>query len=144
MERCLSIIIAAAMLLAMSEGIEINRTVLISPGVSGDTFFTGFAKIVGLPARATDELRKNIMEQFKSYDWSIFSPRSLGKVLGAQSDAALVIHDAGDTEVPLAESAELVDCTGNARLLTTNGAGHRRILRNPEVIEEVVSFIDGD
>ncbi len=133
-----------SVLLAMSEGIEIERVVLISPGINGETFFSGFATIVGLPARATDELRKIIMSQYGDRDWSVFSAVSFGKVLETQAQEALVIHDDGDTEVPLAESAELVDLASNARLLTTHGAGHRRILRNPDVIKTVVSFIDGE
>jgi pimeloyl-ACP methyl ester carboxylesterase len=133
-----------AVLLAMSEGIEIKRVVLISPGINGDTFFSGFATIVGLPARATNELRKIILFQFGDRDWSIFSADSFGKVLDARSQAALVVHDDGDTEVPIAESAELVEKSTHARLLTTTGAGHRRILRNSEVIQKVVSFISGD
>ena len=133
-----------AVLLAMSGGLKVERAVLISPGVVEDTFFTGFAKIVGLPARATDELRRIIYERFGHEDWSVFTTQRLGEVLGAQSGAALVVHDIGDVEVSYTESVELTHWTKGARLLSTRGVGHRRILRDALVVQNATAFISGD
>ena len=130
-----------AVLLGMSEGLRIERVALISPGVVEDTFFSGFAKIVGLPARATEELRRVIYERFAHEDWSVFTTRRQGKVLGAHSGAALVVHDIGDVEVSYTESVELTHWTRGARLLSTRGVGHRRILRDKQVVQNVVSFM---
>lgn len=133
-----------AVLLGMSMGLRIERTVLISPGVVEDTFFTGFAKIVGLPDRATDELRRVIYDRFGHEDWSVFTTRRQGEVLGSHSGASLVVHDIGDEEVAYEESVELAHWAKGARLLSTRGVGHRRILRNALVVQNVVAFITGE
>ena len=53
----------------------------------------------------------------------------------------LVVHDTDDREVPYADGERLAGVFG-ARLLTTNGLGHRRILYAPEVLAAVVEFIE--
>jgi hypothetical protein len=53
----------------------------------------------------------------------------------------LVVHDTDDREVPYADGRRLAEVFG-ARLITTNGLGHRRILYAPEVIDAVVEFIE--
>jgi len=130
-----------AVILAMSDGLEVERTVLISPGIKGDTFFTGFAKIVGLPDRATDELRRIILERFGHENWSVFTTERQGEVLGKQAGATLVVHDIGDREVAYTDSIELTHWTKGARLLSTRGVGHRRILRDKLVVQNIISFL---
>lgn len=131
-------------LLAMAGGIRMNRTVLISPGVDREAFFQGFANIVGLPARATDELRRLMFERFGEREWSVFTPERLGKVLDAGSGASLVVHDVDDDEVPYIDSVELTRRARSPRLVSTRGAGHRRILREPRIVDFIVDFIAGD
>jgi pimeloyl-ACP methyl ester carboxylesterase len=53
----------------------------------------------------------------------------------------LVVHDTDDREVPYADGPRLAGLLG-ARLLTTNGLGHRRILYAPEVVAAIVDFIE--
>lgn len=134
----------SSLLFAMTAGLSVDRVVLISPGLRGDTFFTGFAKIIGLPARATEELRRIIHEQFVHEDWRVFTPRRLGEVLGAQSLEALIVHDVNDVEVAHSESVEFTGFTRGARLLSTRGSGHRRILRDKQVIRNITSFIKNE
>ncbi|HEY0333505.1 MAG TPA: alpha/beta fold hydrolase [Stenotrophomonas sp.] len=53
----------------------------------------------------------------------------------------LVLHDATDREVPIAQSQRLVAAWPDAALLTTIGSGHRRILGQPEMVEAGVAFL---
>ena len=53
----------------------------------------------------------------------------------------LVIHDAGDTEVPYEEGARLAQLWPGAELMTTEGLGHARILRAPVAVEAAVGFV---
>ena len=130
-------------LLAMAGGIRVNRTVLISPGVEREAFFQGFANIVGLPERATDELRRLMIERFGEHQWNVFTPERLGEVLDAGSGASLVVHDVDDDEVPYIDSVELTRRAASARLVSTRGAGHRRLLREPRVVGDISAFIAG-
>jgi pimeloyl-ACP methyl ester carboxylesterase len=54
---------------------------------------------------------------------------------------ALIIHDRDDADVPCADG-QAVAQAANAELLITQGLGHRRILRDKEVITRTIDFID--
>jgi hypothetical protein len=53
----------------------------------------------------------------------------------------LVVHDHGDREVGFRDGHETARAWPGARLLATEGLGHRRLLRDPAVVEEVVAFV---
>jgi hypothetical protein len=53
------------------------------------------------------------------------------------------VHDSGDRQTPYADAVRLVEGLPDARLVTTNALGHRKILRDERVLREVVEFIDG-
>ena len=55
----------------------------------------------------------------------------------------LVVHDSGDRQTPYADAVRLLDDLPDARLVTTDSLGHRKILRDERVLREVVAFIDG-
>jgi pimeloyl-ACP methyl ester carboxylesterase len=53
----------------------------------------------------------------------------------------LVIHDRDDRSAKYASTVELVDGWEGARLTTTEGLGHRRILADDAVVRQVVAFV---
>lgn len=53
-----------------------------------------------------------------------------------------IIHDENDYEVPISYAHDLHKVSKNASLLLTQGLGHRRILRNQDVIDKVLTFIN--
>ena len=55
----------------------------------------------------------------------------------------LVVHDRGDRQTPYADSVRLVESLPDARLVTTDGLGHRRILQDSAVVRQVVSILRG-
>lgn len=54
---------------------------------------------------------------------------------------ALIVHDRGDREVPYAHGEHIAAAWPKARFVATEGLGHRRILRDPEVVRAVVAFL---
>jgi pimeloyl-ACP methyl ester carboxylesterase len=54
---------------------------------------------------------------------------------------SLVIHDKGDLEVPIYEGEALYESLRNGQLHVTEGLGHRRILKDPDVIARAVAFV---
>jgi pimeloyl-ACP methyl ester carboxylesterase len=56
----------------------------------------------------------------------------------------LIVHDLCDREVPWGDGELYARLWNNARLLTTKGLGHNRILDDPEVIEAVLAFVRGE
>lgn len=53
----------------------------------------------------------------------------------------LVVHDVGDRQTPYADAQRLVEGLPDARLVTTQGLGHRRILSDPAVLAQVVEWV---
>ena len=53
----------------------------------------------------------------------------------------LVIHDRGDRSAKYASAVQLVESWDGARMTTTEGLGHRRILRDDAVVRQVVAFV---
>ena len=57
----------------------------------------------------------------------------------------LVAHDTADRYMPYRDSVSLVEqWPGDAKLLTTEGLGHNRLLRDTGVIAAVVDFVGND
>jgi pimeloyl-ACP methyl ester carboxylesterase len=53
----------------------------------------------------------------------------------------LVVHDHDDREVPFEHGARLAAALPHAALLETHGLGHRRVLKDANVIAEVTRFV---
>jgi pimeloyl-ACP methyl ester carboxylesterase len=56
----------------------------------------------------------------------------------------LVVHDRNDREVGFDQGQAIAEAWPRARLLATEGLGHRRLLRDPAVIGAVTAFVTGD
>jgi len=127
---------ATAAALAIARGASLPRAVLIAPPVELPFFARGFAKRLGLsPARADGMLRRleAAMGPIEALDLLRLAP--------AQRAALLVLHDSADREVPFAHSEALVSAWPGARLQPLTNLGHRRMLREPRVLEEIVDFL---
>ncbi len=55
--------------------------------------------------------------------------------------SVLMIHDAEDREIPVAEARSLSEHFRDSLLLETRSLGHSRILQNPEVIDNIIGYI---
>jgi pimeloyl-ACP methyl ester carboxylesterase len=58
-----------------------------------------------------------------------------------RDDALLVVHDRDDREVPIEHGRRLAATWPLAELRETDGLGHRRILRDPNVVATAVAFV---
>jgi pimeloyl-ACP methyl ester carboxylesterase len=127
---------AAATSVAVARGLPVGRAVLIGPPANELPWFERFAVQLGLSERTQREARKRaehrIGAPFSAFDADVLGPSLKVPVL--------VVHDRLDDEVPWADGARLARAAPNARLLTTEGLGHRRTLRDPQVLSEVTAF----
>lgn len=129
---------AAGVAIAMDQGLlTVPRAVFLSPPAAPDPFYAGLLAMMGFP-------QEEHAAAFESYGTSIGIPwdrlrlRSLARRLSAP---LLVIHDRDDREVPWTSGAEVASAWPSARLLVTEGLGHRRILRDAAVIGQAVTFL---
>jgi pimeloyl-ACP methyl ester carboxylesterase len=124
-------------LLAVSRGLPTGRIVTIGTPASVPEVLRDFLRLIRLPERALPSmiraLEARVHAPMASFEVEAFAPHIHVPVL--------VVHDTDDREVPYADAPRLAEVFG-ARLLTTNGLGHRRILYASEVVAAVVEFIE--
>jgi pimeloyl-ACP methyl ester carboxylesterase len=113
------------------------RVVLVAPPTSIARYFGWFARRLGLP----ESIRAQMQQRFEhrlGHRWDEFElPHSVRSVRAH----ALIVHDTGDREVSPASGRALAREWPDARLLLTEGLGHRAILRDPQVVADSVDFI---
>ena len=127
----------AAALLATRFGLEAERFALISPPRTPADFVQVFSRVLGLEAGVRDAMVARVEQRFgvRVAD------------LDVEKDAAslhaplLVVHDREDRVVRPANGKRLADIAPFGMFMETSGLGHNAILRAPEVIETVTSFV---
>ena len=124
-------------LLAVSRGLPTARVVTIGTPASVPEVLRDFLRMIRLPDRALPSmiaaLEARVGAPMASFEVEAFAPTVHVPVL--------VVHDTDDRAVPYDDGPRLAEVFG-ARLLTTNGLGHRRILYAPDVVAAVVEFIE--
>ena len=125
--------------IALARGLPVERAVLISPPSDLVGFSRRFARWLALPERVRRSMQAAIEERF-GVRWSELEVAQLAPRLRA---AALVIHDRHDTQVPWKQGAALARHWPGARLMSTRGLGHGRILESDAVARAAVDFIAG-
>ncbi len=128
-----------AALYAMREGLEVKNLVMISSPTIADDIIREFVnKINGSPKVGLafkDHFRKKFGKDFDS-----FSARALAEDI--KNLPILLIHDEEDREVPIQHPLAFQKVKPEAKLITTKGLGHTRILKDEKVVDETISFIN--
>jgi pimeloyl-ACP methyl ester carboxylesterase len=128
----------AAAAIALGRGIRLGRLVTIGSPSDLLAQTRRFAAAVGLPEAARARMQRRI-ERRVGLPLSVFD-------IAAQSRPpapVLVVHDQGDGEIPYQEGRRLAEAW-SAELMSTQGLGHRRILRDPGVLARISGFMGAD
>jgi pimeloyl-ACP methyl ester carboxylesterase len=113
-----------------------EHTVAIAPNAIVEDAIARFAATIGL-----DEPERRAFERHLATSAGLGLPDlSLDKLVAGPPGELLVVHDCGDREVPFVHAERLAAAWPAADVLVTQGLGHRRVLRDPEVIRQVVAF----
>jgi pimeloyl-ACP methyl ester carboxylesterase len=130
---------AAAATYAMSRGLAVERAAFIGAPSRPSRWVRAFGEQLGLSDAAIramhDELPRRVD---RACDWRAIETIHLAPRLRVP---LLVVHDHDDRDVPITQAIELAYAWPDAGLVMTRGLGHRRILRDPDVIQLVASFV---
>lgn len=129
---------ANAALLAMKEGLNVKRAVLIAPNVDVEYALKTFQAMFGLPPKAIEGFRRKLERNFGHNIWYELRGDHLATYIEAPG---LVLHDPDDPQVPFMGSERLVRAWPGSTLIEAPGLGHGTITRDPSVIERVVAFV---
>lgn len=130
---------ATAALRAMSEGLPVNRAVLMAPNVDAGSALDTFQRLFGLPDKAMTGLKRQIERHFGPNIWREIQGDDLATHI---ETPAIVFHDPDDPQVPFAGSERLVRAWAGSQLVAAPELGHGAITRDPLVIEDAVAFIN--
>jgi pimeloyl-ACP methyl ester carboxylesterase len=122
---------------AAASGLPVKRLALIAPSPPPRLFLDWFSGSFGLGAGLAERMRAAI-ERREGVPLQQFEPAWLGERL---AQPTLLLHDEGDRVAPLAGSQALQQALSEARLATTRGLGHRRLLSDAQSIEAVVEHV---
>lgn len=127
---------AAALAHALKKA-ELRKIVLVSPPSDLVGYSRRFARWHWIPEPVRDSMQAAIEERY-GLRWSELELARLAPRLGAQ---ALVIHDRSDRVVPWKQGEQFARHWHGARLISTEGLGHRRILDDEGVTQAAADFI---
>jgi pimeloyl-ACP methyl ester carboxylesterase len=129
----------AAAALAIARGLRVKRVVTIGASLDVSFFSQQFARWYWIPQRVLSAMQSAVEDRF-GVRWSDLDMAKLAPRLSA---AALVIHDRSDRLVPWQKGASFAREWPGARLFTTRGLGHRRVLDDERVTALAAAFIAG-
>lgn len=128
---------ACAAAYAVGRSLPVERLVLIAPAASPPAYTRMFAHVFGLSERTRAAMQRRI-EVREGILMPNFEPHATGPRIRTQT---LVVHDRNDTVNRFADGEAYVAAVNGARMLGTEGLGHRGILKADEVVDAVTAFL---
>jgi pimeloyl-ACP methyl ester carboxylesterase len=129
---------ATATAAALCDGLRAERVVMLAPMASPLSYARQFAKVLGFGERTFRRLVTRT-EHRVGAPMSHFDVPELGRAVAMPP--TLIIHDRDDVSTSVTDGAAIAAAWPGARLHVTSGLGHRRLLRDPDVVTEVVDFV---
>jgi pimeloyl-ACP methyl ester carboxylesterase len=130
----------AATIRALGRGLDARRVVMIAPAGDMVAVTHRFARLVGL----AEHLCGRLIRLFETRSAVTFDEQHAHHSVRPIARPLLVIHDLVDNEVPWEEGERYVRHASDARLLSTSGLGHHRIVNDAKVIDASLRFLRGE
>ena len=130
----------AAVTLAQGESWHAERVVVIAPAADISLQAERFMRHM----RLGEHLRERFLNWHERTTGVNVRDLEVRQYLPALGLPCLIVHDLHDREVPWGDGELYARHWHNARLLTTQGLAHHRVLNAPDVIEAVLAFVRGE
>ena len=130
----------AALTLAQGESWRAERVVVIAPAADMSAQAERFMRHM----RLAEHLRERFFGWHERTTGINVGDLEVRRYLPALGLPCLIVHDLHDREVPWGDGELYARHWHNARLLTTQGLGHHRVLDAPDVMEAVLAFVRGE
>jgi pimeloyl-ACP methyl ester carboxylesterase len=129
---------ATAAAYALGRGVTAERMVFVAPMADPLPYTRAFAGRLGFGERVRTRLVQRV-ERRVGMSMAAFDVPALARSVA--TPPLLLVHDRQDAETSWSDSAAIAQAWPSAHLVTTTGLGHRRLLRDPAVVTEVVGFV---
>jgi pimeloyl-ACP methyl ester carboxylesterase len=131
---------ASAIGVALRQGARLGRVVFIGAPSSLNEHAHNFARLLGITPSIRDAMRRRLERRYGVRFDDIDRIDELSRL----NVPALFVHDRDDAEVAYEHALRLQERVAGSRLVTTYGFGHRRLLREPSVVQAIADFVAGD
>ena len=121
--------------------LNVERVVIVASPFTMNYLIESFRELINITTKVNDMMIERIQKRFKErinldvFDLSVDSFAEELKM------PFLVIHDKEDKDVPYGQGEGYANGLPNVEFMPTTGLGHRRILKDPEIIDKIVDFI---
>lgn len=127
----------AAACIAASNGLAVRKLALVAAPVSMLEATRDYAAAFGL----RDSVRAAMVSYLEGREGMVFERMGAACTAPKVGAPTLVVHDHDDTTVSFAAAQALMQALPDARLYSTRGLGHRRVLKDPDVIRALTRFL---
>jgi len=126
-----------ALLNAVGSNLNINSLVTIGADNSIREIIKQFVRKIELKPKIANDLVTLLNKKY-GINVDKFTSQNAAKKVNIPT---LVIHDSQDKYVPVSSAIEIRQNLKNGELLITNGLGHHKIFRDPQIIQRIINFI---
>lgn len=124
---------------AWSRGLRAGRVAMIAPPLSIRDLSLPIADWIGLPRHVAELM----FTRFGDRHGVRWEDLQMDRLIGGLDAPLLVVHDEADEVVPWSHGAAIARAARQGRLHTTAGLGHKQVLSEPSVVQEVTAFVGG-
>lgn len=118
---------------------QVEKLILIGTPASAIWVTEAFAEVLGIPEHVIKRMRTLLERRYgNTFTWEDLS---IENMLSRTTIPTLLIHDKLDAEIPYWNAEKLARSNPSCELITSEGQGHRRILRNDYVISKCLEFL---
>ena len=128
---------ANALGVAAAQGLRAERLVLLAPPASAREFTRYFTHTFGLSEKTRLAMQR-LFEAQEGFLMAQLEPAAVGPRI---VQPTLIVHDRDDRVNRFADAEAYRDAIKGAQLVATQGLGHRRILKEEDVVRQVTRFI---
>jgi predicted alpha/beta hydrolase family esterase len=128
---------AGSVVLAVVRGLVAKKIVLVAGPARYERVIANFFKILPISPSA----RKIFLVNLQNLVGIAVQDMNVGELGQNLPVQAMVVHDVEDKEVKFQSALEIKEAWPQVKLLETQGLGHRRVLRDPHVLQAVTDFI---
>ena len=129
---------AVAWAMANEPRLAVKRAAFVAPFARPLAYMELFRQTLGLSQAALEEFQRITERQF-SFRWKDLEVPEMAWRM--TPPPTLVVHDKGDRETMWQDGADIAGAWPGATMLSTEGLGHNRILRDERVVQAIVDFI---
>lgn len=128
---------ANALGFAAAQGLAVERLVLLAPPASPVEYTRYFAHTFGL----SEATRLAMQRRFEAREGVLMRQLEPALVGPRIAQPTLIVHDREDRVNRFADAEAYREAIARAELVATEGLGHRRILKEEDVVRQVARFL---